>query len=184
MIQNKKIKSSNFALDSQMRRLYFQPKQRQLNLLLSICRCLNIHILQYFQNHFPVNSLFIHVVWILIIHTSWIHCTIIIMFPNQDKIVNICWIPSHINIYGNNEADKAAKSAFEFELKIPSTDLKYFIKLYINSLWQIFGNFCDISKLHSIQNKKRTYQIYKAATRILSPPPTTHIKLFSQTNEG
>ena len=100
-------------LPSQMRQLYFQTKQRQLNLLLSICRCLNIRILQYFQIHFPVYSLFI--VWILIIHTSWIHCTIIIMLPNQGKIVNICWIPSHINIYGINEADKAAKSAFEFE---------------------------------------------------------------------
>ena len=35
---------------------------------------------------------------------------------NQGKIVNICRIPSHIGIHGNNEADKAAKSALEFEL--------------------------------------------------------------------
>ena len=35
---------------------------------------------------------------------------------NQGKIVNICWIPSHIGIQGNNEADKAAKSALEFEI--------------------------------------------------------------------
>ena len=27
------------------------------------------------------------------------------------------------------------------------------MKLYINSLWQIFWNFCDTSKLYSIQNK-------------------------------
>ena len=36
-----------------------------------------------------------------------------------------------------NEADKAAKSPLEFEIakfKIPSTDLKHFIGLYINSL--------------------------------------------------
>ena len=86
-------------------------------------------------------------------------------------MVNIYWIPSHIGIHGNNEADKAAKSALEFELvkfKILSTDLKHFIKLYISSLWQIFWDFCDTSKLYSIQNKvnvpynlnlKRRYQV-------------------------
>ena len=66
---------------------------------------------------------------------------------NQSKIVNICRIPSH------TEADMAAKYALEFEIvnfKIPSTDFKHFIKL---SLWQIFWNFCDSSKLYSIQNK-------------------------------
>ena len=71
-------------------------------------------------------------------------------------MVNIYWIPSHIGIHRNNEAEKAAKSAIEFELvkfKIPSTDLKHFIKLYISSLWQIFWDFCDTSKLYSIQNK-------------------------------
>ena len=38
---------------------------------------------------------------------------------NQGKIVNICWIPSHIGMHGNNEADKAAKSALEFEIVRP-----------------------------------------------------------------
>ena len=71
---------------------------------------------------------------------------------NQGKIVYLCWIPSHICIHGDNETDKAAKSALEFwyvKFKISSTDLKQLIKLSINSLWQIF---CDVSKLYSIQN--------------------------------
>ena len=61
---------------------------------------------------------------------------------NQGKIVNFCWILSHIGINENNEADKAAKSALEFEIvkfNIPSTDLIHFINIYINSLWQIFS---------------------------------------------
>ena len=65
-------------------------------------------------------------------------------------------IPSYICIHGNNKADKAATSALEFEivkLKIPFTHLKHFIKLYINSHWQIFWDICDTSKLYSIQNK-------------------------------
>ena len=41
------------------------------------------------------------------------------------------------------------------KFKIPYTDLKYFIKLYINYLLEIFWDFCDTctSKLISIQNK-------------------------------
>ena len=75
---------------------------------------------------------------------------------NQGKIVNFCWILSHTGIHGNNEADKDANSALVLEIvkfKIPSTDLKYFNKLYINSLWQIFWDFCDASKLYFVQNK-------------------------------
>ena len=78
-----------------------------------------------------------------------VYCIIIIMLPirvNSQHLLE----SSHNGIHRNNEADKAAKSALEFEivkLKIPSTDLKNFNKLYIYSLWQIFWNFCDTSKL-------------------------------------
>ena len=87
--------------------------------------------------------------YILDILCNYLHAS------RQGKIVNFFWIPSHIGIHGKSKADSAAKSALQFEIvkcKIPYTDLKYFIKLYINSLWQIFWNFCDMSKLYSIQN--------------------------------
>ena len=45
------------------------------------------------------------------------------MLGEIGKIINFCWTPSHIGIHGNNEADKAAKSAFDFvivKFKIPS----------------------------------------------------------------
>ena len=57
---------------------------------------------------------------------------------NQGKIVNTYWIPSYNGKLGNDEAGKGAKSALDFEIvkfKIPSTDLKYSIKLYKSSLW-------------------------------------------------
>ena len=50
------------------------------------------------------------------------------------KIIYLCWIPSHICIHGDNETDKAAKSALEFwyvKFKISSTDLKQLFKLKI-----------------------------------------------------
>ena len=78
------------------------------------------------------------------------------MFPITVKYSTFARFQADVGIHGNNEADTAAKSALEFEIvkfKIPSTDLKHFIKLYINSLWQIFWDFCDTSKLYSIQNK-------------------------------
>jgi hypothetical protein len=47
------------------------------------------------------------------------------------KIVEFCWIPSHIGIYGNTKAGKAAKGALKFyiaEFQTPNSDLKFSIK--------------------------------------------------------
>ena len=79
---------------------------------------------------------------------------------NQGIIYSICWIPSHIGTR-KQWADKTAKPGLEFEIvkfKFPSTNLKHFNKLFINSLWRIFWNFCDTSKQYSIQIKS-TYHI-------------------------
>ena len=82
--------------------------------------------------------------YILDILCNYLHAS------RQGKIVNFFLIASHIGIHGNSKADSAAKSVLKFEimkLRIPYTDLKYFIKLYFNSLWQTFWNFWDTSKL-------------------------------------
>ena len=78
------------------------------------------------------------------------------ILTEQSKHVEFCWIPSHIGIHGNAKADKAAKDALKYDIthfRIPYTDLKFLIKLYVKSLWQIYWDFCDTSKLYSIQNK-------------------------------
>ena len=78
------------------------------------------------------------------------------ILTKQNKTVEFCWIPSHIGIYGNTKADKAAKDALNFEIAefhIPYTDLKFSIKKYVNSLWQICWDSYHTSKLYSIQNK-------------------------------
>ena len=59
--------------------------------------------------------------------------------------------------------------------KFPSTDLNHSIKLCVNSLWQIFWNFCDTSKLCSFKivniytyNKwtNCTKKLWNACTRV------------------
>ena len=51
---------------------------------------------------------------------------------SKTKEMELCWIPSHIGIKGNDQADSAAKTAWKMPIdksfKIPYTDLKIEIK--------------------------------------------------------
>ena len=57
--------------------------------------------------------------------------------------IGFCWLPSHIGISGNEEADKAAKDALSLEIllyKIPCNDFKPLISKFLQNVWQQFWN--------------------------------------------
>ena len=58
----------------------------------------------------------------------------------KGKIVEFCWVPSHIGIQGNEKADQAAKNAVSDPdvsgILIPYTDLKTVSNMYVKKVMQ------------------------------------------------
>jgi len=72
------------------------------------------------------------------------------LFTRSFNII-FCWLPSHVGISGNEQADKAAKSALNkpiLRIPIPYTDLKPIINKYIHNKWQQTWNVQTQNKLH------------------------------------
>ena len=71
-----------------------------------------------------------------------------------NKCITFCWIPSHRDIRGNENADRAAKDALSKaqpeNLDIPCTDVFMKIQPFISSLWQEQWDKEVDNKLHAI----------------------------------
>ena len=54
---------------------------------------------------------------------------------SNDNDIQICWVPNHAGISGNDQADKAARSTINLiigkKFKIPHTDFEIKINKYI-----------------------------------------------------
>ena len=70
------------------------------------------------------------------------------------KSIVFCWIPSHVGIHGNEEADLAAKKSLSLHpsnLKLPYTDFKSNVNKFIVSKWQSSWNDVLFNKLHDVK---------------------------------
>ena len=80
-----------------------------------------------------------------------------IAFPRWCKYITFCWIPSHRDIRGNEDADRAAKDALSKAqpemFDIPCTDVFTKIQPFISSLWQERWDKEVDNKLHAIMPK-------------------------------
>jgi len=69
------------------------------------------------------------------------------------KVVEFCWIPSHVNIPGNERADTASKAALWLpvtSMKLPASEFKPCISRFCLEEWQDIWNSAANNKLHAI----------------------------------
>ena len=70
------------------------------------------------------------------------------------KNITFCWLPSHVGIQGNEEADSVAKSSLEMQpsiIKLPYTDFKPLVNSYVHNKWQSSWNNAVNNKLHALK---------------------------------
>ena len=73
---------------------------------------------------------------------------------SSSKEIIFCWIPSHVGISGNEDADEAAKSSLNLnaaKFRLPHTDFKPIINRHICNRWQASWNNAIYNKLFSIK---------------------------------
>jgi len=87
------------------------------------------------------------------LHLVYIIIKDYIQLTDSGKIIVMCWIPSHVNIRGNDRTDTAAKSALSFpspSMKIPADKLIPSIFEFCMTEWQNIWDCCEDNKLHSL----------------------------------
>jgi ribonuclease HI len=68
--------------------------------------------------------------------------------------IRFCWVPSHVGIQGNEEADRAAKSASNYmNFPLPHRDAKNYLKVVTQEKWQRTWDTLLHNKLRSIKDR-------------------------------
>jgi len=75
------------------------------------------------------------------------------ILAKSGKNIVLCWIPSPVEIPGNEKADAAAKSALSLSItpmKLPATNMLPRVMKLISEEWQEIWDCCADNKLHAI----------------------------------
>ena len=94
----------------------------------------------------------------------------IIMLHSRHKSICICWVPSHINIEGNERADQLAKQAAQSQGEVmyihyPHKDYYSVIKNSIRQKWQQSWDNVSNNKLKSIKPDIKSWPSSKSKLR-------------------
>jgi ribonuclease HI len=71
------------------------------------------------------------------------------------KEIHFCWIPSHVDIPGNDRADSEARAALKSPMsdcEVPHTDYKQMVSLHLRKVWQTHWNNITFNKLQAIKS--------------------------------
>lgn len=110
------------------------------------------------------------------------------------KIINFSWVPSHIDIRGNKNADIAARNALQLavsnHIQLPHTDFKQPIESYLKKQWQAQWDQTAFNKLKSVKpalGETKLHNIFKQRDEIvlhrqIGHPYLTHAHLLKQEN--
>ncbi|XP_023212968.1 uncharacterized protein LOC111615764 [Centruroides sculpturatus] len=104
----------------------------------------------------------------------------------RNLFIKFCWVPGHVSIRGNEEADAAAKAASpsQHEMCFEGSDLKLVVKKRLAERWQNVWNAQIHNKLHeikpNIENWTRNKRYDRRSEVILSRLRIGHTRLTHQ----